>query len=146
MDATKCQVEAYGDRDVYIAGPLFTPGERAYLERIDTLCRDFGITTYLPHRDGGFGPPDGDTTGEVFASDVQMLEHSRRVIAVLNGPDVDSGTAWELGFAYARGKQLLGIREDWRGGQVNLMISASLGIVSSLAEVREVVQTWSSPG
>lgn len=33
--------------------------------------------------------------------------------AVLDGVDVDSGTAWEIGYAYARGKPIIGLRTDF---------------------------------
>ena len=33
---------------IYVAGPLFDPGERWYLEQIDAICRDLGLRTYLP--------------------------------------------------------------------------------------------------
>ncbi len=145
MDAVTRSEKADDCRDVYIAGPLFTPDERAYLERIDGMCREFGLTTHLPHRDSGFAMAQEEVAHRIFESDLKMLEHSQRVVAVLNGPDVDSGTAWELGFAYARDKELLGIREDNRGRQVNLMISCSLRMVSSLAELRETLRTWSQP-
>lgn len=36
------------------------------------------------------------------------------VVAVLDGVDVDSGTASEIGFAYALGKPILGLRTDYR--------------------------------
>jgi nucleoside 2-deoxyribosyltransferase len=50
------------------------------------------------------------------------------VIAVLDGPDVDSGTASEIGYAFARGKPVVGYRGDFRlssdneGGIVNLQV------------------------
>lgn len=36
------------------------------------------------------------------------------VVAILDGPDVDSGTASEIGFAYGRGKTIFGYRGDFR--------------------------------
>ena len=142
MPENESQSTAIDFRDVYIAGPLFTSAERAYLEQIDELCRELGLTTYLPHRDGGFSTPEWNGAHKIFTRDIQMLEHSQYVIAVLNGPDIDSGTSWELGFAYARKKELLGIREDRRGKIVNLMISASLRIVDSVNELRKALLCW----
>ena len=37
------------------------------------------------------------------------LERASLVIAVWNGPDVDSGTAWEMGFAYSRQVPIIGV-------------------------------------
>ena len=50
------------------------------------------------------------------------------VFAVLDGTDVDSGTAAEIGYAFAKGKPILGYRGDFRlsadneGGVVNLQV------------------------
>ena len=88
---------------IYIAGPLFDPGERWYLEQVDAVCRAAGYDTYLPHRDGGLkAGPDTDF-GAIFAADLAALTRAGLVVAVWNGPDVDSGTAWEIGFAYRAG-------------------------------------------
>ena len=68
------------------------------------------------------------------------------VFAVLDGPDVDSGTASEIGYAYARQKLIVGYRSDFRlsadneGGIVNLQVEhfirASGGtIVSKVSEI-----------
>jgi nucleoside 2-deoxyribosyltransferase len=50
------------------------------------------------------------------------------VVAVLDGTDVDSGTAAEIGYAFARGKLIVGYRGDFRlsadneGSVVNLQV------------------------
>ena len=56
----------------------------------------------------------------------KMIESSDGVLAVLDGTDVDSGTASEIGYAFALGKKILGYRGDFRlmgdnpGSTVNL--------------------------
>jgi nucleoside 2-deoxyribosyltransferase len=50
------------------------------------------------------------------------------VVAVLDGVDVDSGTAAEIGYAYAKGKLIFGYRGDFRlsadneGAVINLQV------------------------
>src|SRR5262249_13425102 len=69
------------------------------------------------------------------------------VIAVLDGPDADSGTSFECGFAAALGKPVIGLRTDLRRGgddessNVNLMLSqAAQRFVSvPLADVEGMV-------
>ena len=73
-----------------------------------------------------------------------MLIHSKHVVAVLNGPDVDSGTAWEIGYAYACKKPLLGIREDIRIGDLNLMIGCSIKVVNSFSELERQLKELTS--
>lgn len=72
------------------------------------------------------------------------------MLAVLDGSDVDSGTAAEIGFAFALGKPIWGLRGDIRwsgdnlGGRINLQVEyfirASGGkILFSLADLRSWV-------
>lgn len=132
------------NREIYISGPLFTPAERVYLEKIDEICQFLGLSTYLPHRDAGFGLAVGASVKQFFMKDLEMLIHSKHVVAVLNGPDVDSGTAWEIGYAYACKKPILGIREDIRIGDVNLMIDCSIKIVTSFSELERQLKELAS--
>ncbi|MHA1951354.1 MAG: nucleoside 2-deoxyribosyltransferase [Candidatus Thorarchaeota archaeon] len=129
-------------RDVYISGPLFTPAERTYLEQIDNLCNEMGLSTYLPHRDAGFGAAVDEQAEEYFCSDLAMLKKSRCVIAVINGSDIDSGTAWEIGFSYSAKKYLIGLREDVRDGEINPMIACSLRLTHSLEELHAALLKW----
>ncbi len=129
---------------VYVAGPLFTPGQRALLEAIDTLCREVGFDTYLPHRDAGVFDRDGDSR-PFFEGDVRALEAAALVVAVLDGCDVDSGTAWEMGYAYALGRPVLGYLSDVRIArpqtQINPMIYHSLqGLATDEAGLRALLQ------
>ena len=58
----------------------------------------------------------------------ERIDISDAVFAVLDGVDVDSGTAAEIGYAFGRGKRVYGIRTDFRlagdnlGSVVNLQI------------------------
>ena len=58
---------------------------------------------------------------------------------VLDGVDVDSGTAWEIGYAHALDKPVYGLRTDFRTlgieGTVNLMIERSVVLCTSLGEL-----------
>jgi nucleoside 2-deoxyribosyltransferase len=56
------------------------------------------------------------------------IDECNAIFAVLDGTDVDSGTAAEIGYGFARGKKILGYRGDFRlsadneGGIVNLQV------------------------
>jgi nucleoside 2-deoxyribosyltransferase len=48
------------------------------------------------------------------------------VVAILDGPAADDGTAFEAGYAIANGKPVIGVRTDYRDSQergMNLMLS-----------------------
>jgi nucleoside 2-deoxyribosyltransferase len=122
----------------YIAGPLFDDGERWWIERVERVVRDAGFTTFLPHRDN----PTKDETNvaEIFANDRRGIDGCDVVVASLNGIITDDGTAWELGYAFALGKPIVGLHTDWRRRfdheVVNLMIECSLNaMVHSLDDL-----------
>src|ERR1700733_7956377 len=70
----------------------------------------------------------GKDAHEHAARNLEMMEELDAVIAILDGSDVDSGTAAEVGYAAATGKVVFGLRTDPRGsgeypgGRVNLQI------------------------
>ncbi len=80
----------------------------------------------------------------------KALDDCDLVVALLDGTQVDDGTAWEIGYAYARNIPVYGIRTDMRfggelpGGQVNAMIAGScLAIASSRQELIEALPSIS---
>jgi nucleoside 2-deoxyribosyltransferase len=108
---------------VYVAGPLFSEAERAFLEcMIDALANASGLDAaedfFLPHRDGGeLGK--GPSRLDIFNLDRNTLDNAGVVVALLDGQDVDSGTCIELGYAYAHGKKIFGIITDFRSYYTN---------------------------
>ena len=71
-------------------------------------------------------------------------------MALLDGVQVDDGTAWEIGYAYAKGKPVVGVRTDFRNagdtthGRVNAMIEGScVGIAKDFEEVLKLLQPLS---
>lgn len=65
---------------------------------------------------------------EIGGNNRAGIDRSDAVFAVLDGVDVDSGTAAEIGYTFARGKPILGYRGDFRlsadneGSTVNLQV------------------------
>jgi len=118
---------------VYIAGPLFSWEQRELLERIAKICESLGFSTYLPHRDAGLFKRDEEKSSVFFRKDAEQLEKCSIIIAVLNGTDVDSGTSWEIGYGFAKGKTIIGYLDDTRvydaEKQVNPMIFNSAGVI-----------------
>lgn len=102
-------------RRVYIAGPLFNTHERWYLEQIAVEIEGIGFATFLPHRDAGLIDVWNDTSkAKVFRDDIAALDSCDVCVALLTGPDQDSGTSAELGYMYAQGKPCFGISDDFR--------------------------------
>jgi nucleoside 2-deoxyribosyltransferase len=65
---------------------------------------------------------------EIGGNNRAAIDRCDLVLAVLDGVDVDSGTAAEIGYAFAKGKPILGYRGDFRlsadneGSIVNLQV------------------------
>ena len=131
----------------YIAGPLFNEGERWFDEQIERIAAEAGFKTFLPHRDGKEGKIKSEANiCEIFKEDVKAIDQADIVIANLNGITTDDGTSWELGYAYAKGKHLVGVYTDWRlqfkFQVVNLMLECSLHkMARSLDELKDYLQT-----
>lgn len=115
---------------VYLAGPLFSDQDREMLLRIESAFRASGMRCFLPHREVGDLSPLKTTLGEelarqyVFDSDIKGVTDCSVLCALLDGPDVDSGTAAEMGFAHALAKPVFGLCTDSlrRGRTINNMI------------------------
>jgi nucleoside 2-deoxyribosyltransferase len=122
-----------GKKQIYLAGPLFSQAERDFNVLLRDKLVEMGFSVFLPQEDGN------DTESSrmeerqkiIFDNDVQGIDNSDIVLAVLDGgSDVDSGTAWEMGYAYAKGIPVLGLKTDFRTfgdeGIVNLMMEMAI--------------------
>ena len=115
---------------VYVAGPLgFTDSGRAY--NTDVLIPAVRAAGFEPLDPWDlpaellevFERPLGDpvrierlpaTNREVGRRNAEMIRAAAGVLAMLDGSDVDSGTAAEIGYAAALGKPVIGLRSDLR--------------------------------
>ncbi|MEH6648410.1 MAG: nucleoside 2-deoxyribosyltransferase [Motiliproteus sp.] len=65
---------------------------------------------------------------EIERINAEAIDHCDWGVANLDGVDVDSGTAGEIGYAFAKGKRIYGYRGDFRlscdnlGSTVNLQV------------------------
>ncbi len=120
--------------NVYFAGPLFTMAERRFNEelfaRMKALCPTLDI--FLPQAcDKEFqGLPD--FARRVYQALMEALDRCDAVVAILDGPDSDSGTCVEIAYARAKGKPVIGIRTDFRDGEVQGLNIMTAGICSSI--------------
>ena len=100
---------------IYVAGPLFNAHERWYLEQIAAALEAAGYSTFLPHRDAGdLGEPTFEARDRVFQADLAALDECGACVALLTGPDHDSGTCVELGYMFALHKPCFGLTDDRR--------------------------------
>ncbi len=116
---------------VYFAASLFTQVERQWNRHLSEA-----ITRLQPKIDF-IMPQDFKTAGKyndskhygaLYRMCVDGINASDAVLAILDGAEVDSGVAWEVGYATAKGIPVVGVRTDFRPGAehgLNIMLSRS---------------------
>jgi len=136
---------------IYVAGPIFSLAEREFLEElVDTLSAELKLDAkddfFLAHRDVGDVGIGGVGRDQAFFDDLNALDECKIIVGWLDGPDVDSGTAVELGYAYAKGdKKIFGLSTDRRkwdqsleGVAVNNMI---WGVCKKKGEIYRTIES-----
>ena len=146
---------------IYFAGPLFTPYEREFIDRCAVQLRAAGFDVFVPHEHEL--ALDGTVTAErIFAKDWAALSEANAVLAILDGPMIDDGTACEIGIFYALMRNdeskkgivglvtdLRALRDSEREGEargLNLFvvgcIEAGGRICTSLDAAQAVLESW----
>lgn len=119
---------------VYQAGPLFSEAERDWHLKLKRRLLEAGYNVVWPYElvpHGRIGEWGGDAPAKIMELDAGALDKCHVVVALLDGAQVDDGTAWEIGYAYAKGIPVIGIRTDFRNGgdtassRVNAMVQGS---------------------
>lgn len=140
-------------KKIYTAGfDIFYPNGRERMQDIDELCRRYGFVPVFLGDSGG-----KPTAQEILERNLERIDDCDVVTANLNpfrGMEMDSGTAFEIGYAHARGKPVYGYMDDARtmieklGGErdangfsvedfglpINLMIACTVKIVPGTLE------------
>ncbi len=126
-------------KTVYLAAPLFSEAECDFNRKLRDEIKTAGFQVFLPQEDSNNIKDDKNRQQIIFNKNVDAIESSDIIVAVIDGTDVDSGTAWEIGYAFARGKTIIGLRTDFRTlgieGTVNLMVERSVILCTSVAEL-----------
>jgi hypothetical protein len=95
--------------NVYLAGPFFDLGQRWLVDLLADAIGGLGAEVFSPWHEVGVGGQ------EVAAEDIEGLERSNVVLALLDG--ADAGTMFEVGYATAKGIPVVGYaeRQDTEG-------------------------------
>jgi len=134
-DIPAIDVKEFARYRVYLAGPLFSEAERAYNLALRDLLEAHLFDVYLPQEVGDTSHTRcREEHRAIFAQHTAVLREIDTVVAVIDGADADSGTSWEVGYAYALGKRVVALRTDFRiAGHhelVNLMLEESAAVVT----------------
>lgn len=91
---------------IYLAGPdVFRQDAEAWAESARALCRRYGFEPLLPMDHCEVTPE------RIFQANIDLIRKAQIVVANLDpfrGPEPDSGTAFEVGYALALGKKVCG--------------------------------------
>jgi len=103
---------------VYLAGPeVFFPDVEAVAARLKALCAAAGLTGLFP-TDAARPTGDGISTARaIYLGNVALIDRSDAVVADISpfrGAGMDPGTAWEIGYAIARGLPVFAYSHDLR--------------------------------
>lgn len=117
--------------EVYVAAPFFTSSQLAVLRQVQEALEAAQIEYFSPLERVGLLTRDSsaEERRRTYEEDLAALDKAPAVVAVLDGDD--PGTAWEVGYAIARDKPVVGLRTDVRIGPDN-MIASSVSIASTL--------------
>jgi nucleoside 2-deoxyribosyltransferase len=96
---------------IYFAGPLFTAAERDWNVALASALRAAAHEVFLPQEQ----EPGKDAAG-IFDTDVGGIDWADGLVAIMDGADPDSGTCWEVGYAYGK-KPIVLVRTDMRRNQ-----------------------------
>jgi len=105
----------------YLAAPLFSQAERAWNRarararerRMDNLLVD------LPQDLVALIPQGEKFAQEAFEECVGKITRCDVLVAVLDGAMADDGTCFEAGLAKGYGKPVIGVRTDFRDGELD---------------------------
>ncbi len=90
---------------IYLAGPFFDIGQRWLIEEAKEIFGEMGATVFSPVHEVGPG-----TAMDVAPKDIEGLEKSDLVYAILNG--MDPGTIFEIGYAVKAGKPVIALAQN----------------------------------
>lgn len=155
---------------IYPAGPLgFSEAGRYFYNRVFIpLLLDIGFDPLDPWKltdesliKTALTAPEGPKQRRkwtkvnkiIGANNEAAIRKASIIVAILDGPDVDSGTAGEIGFAAGLGKPVIGYRSDFRlsadniGSTVNIQIEHFIRmnggkIVTTLNALHPVLVRW----
>ncbi len=101
----------------YLAGPdVFLINGRENERKKKSLCESIGLTPLYP-LDNEIDSNLSTAAKNIYGGNLDMLDNAHIVLANISpfrGPHTDPGTAYEMGYAKAKGKPVYGYTNDTR--------------------------------
>ena len=116
--------------NVFLATPLFSEAEREFNSKIAERLRENGFEVWLAQEASFIQHDTHKEKKAIYEGDISALKASDVVVAILDGSEVDAGVAYEMGYAKALEKPIIGLKTDYRTfsgmEEVNLMLEVPL--------------------
>jgi hypothetical protein len=133
----------------YFAGPLFTPYERDYISACARVLRENGIDPFVPHEAPKFDEQNDPRpmSKQCFDGDFEGIFNAKAMLAIINGTEVDDGTACEIGIFYSLMKQdasrkgIVALHDDYRTGSFGEGKGLNAFVLGCLNESGVIVKT-----
>lgn len=155
------------NKKIYFASPLgFTESTKDFMERIEFRLIDLGFIVINPWKIStteGKEIYETNNLESIYQRIIKLQEINKKIgrnnensikecdfiFAILDGTDVDSGTASEIGYGYGIGKKIFGYRGDFRlsadnlGSIVNLQVQYWIEnsggfIITTIDDIRKI--------
>lgn len=107
---------------VYLASPFFNDKEIRYLEQVEEILEEKGLNVFSPMRNPVEGQAEFGSRQwsiETFMKDIKHIKWAEIIVGIYHGNYSDTGTAWELGYAFATDKPVILVHV---GENSNLMV------------------------
>lgn len=103
-----------GKKAIYMAGPLFNEGDR-YVNQVNSdKLRELGYTTFLPQEIVITNASSELVKAGCFFMDLKAIKLADYLVCNVNGIEIDSGTAAEIGLGYGLNKKMVLYKSDVR--------------------------------
>ena len=126
-------------KKVYLASPFFDDAELERVDKVKEILSSKGLDVFSPkeHQNEHLEFGSIEWRKATFENDVKHIDWCDVVVAIIcKGNYDDSGTAWELGYAYATNKPVVLV--NITGETINLMIADSIhALITSYDELKE---------
>lgn len=111
---------------IYLASPFFNKNEIKIVSDIEFELQTNQIEFYSPRSEGilqKMAPAERMACkGNIFNHNTKQLDWATHIVAVLD--TYDTGTIWEMGYAYKAGKKIITYNSNFR--RINIMLSESV--------------------
>lgn len=110
---------------IYLASPFFNEEELEVYRRAIRLLRDEGYDVYVPQEhtvENAWSLSNEEWARQVFIEDVAAIDEVEVVMVLNFGMYSDSGTAWEAGYAFAKGKKVVQVLCGGENATYSLMM------------------------